>query len=65
MLEVFIIQIVFIQREQKINKHYNVCKNHVFCYIEMANVDNKILKYNCGEKSMIVHFVIYCDLELT
>ena len=63
MLKTFIVQIVFIQGEQKINKHYNVCKNHVFCYIEMANVDNKILKYNCGKNSMRVYFVIYYDLE--
>ena len=29
----------------------------------MANVDNKILKYNCGKNSMRVYFVIYYDLE--
>ena len=29
----------------------------------MPNEDNKILKYNQGEKSMKVPFVIYVDLE--
>ena len=30
---------------------------------EMPKEDNKILKYNHGEKSMKVWFVIYADLE--
>ena len=29
----------------------------------MPNEYNKILKYNCGEKSMRVPFIIYADLE--
>ena len=29
----------------------------------MPNEDNKILKYNHGEKSMKVPFIIYADLE--
>ena len=29
----------------------------------MSNQDNKILKYNHGEKSMKVPFIIYVDLE--
>ena len=29
----------------------------------MANEDNKILKYNHGEKSMKAPFIIYADLE--
>ena len=29
----------------------------------MPNEDNKILKYNHGEKSMTVPFIIYADLE--
>ena len=29
----------------------------------MTEEDNKILKYNPGEKSMIALFVIYADLE--
>ena len=29
----------------------------------MPNEDNKILKYNHGEKSMRAPFIIYADLE--
>ena len=29
----------------------------------MPNEDNKILKYNHGEKSMKASFIIYADLE--
>ena len=41
----------------------NACKNHDYCYVEMPNKDNKILKYNHGERSMKVPFIIYADLE--
>ena len=34
-----------------------------YCHIKMPNEDNKILKYNHGEKSMKVPFIIYADLE--
>ena len=27
-----------------LKKHYNVCKNHDYCYVEMPKEDNKILK---------------------
>ena len=47
--------------EIKLKKHYNVCKNHDHCYPEMRNKDNKILKYNYGEKSMKVPFIIYLE----
>ena len=33
------------------------------CYVEMPKKDNKILKYNHGEKSMKVPFIIYADVE--
>ena len=49
--------------ENKLEKHKNVCENHDYCYVEMAKEDNKILKYNHGEKSMRAPFVIYADLE--
>ena len=35
----------------------------VYCYVEMPRNDNKILKYNHGEKSMKVPFIIYADLD--
>ena len=40
-----------------------VCENHDYCYVEMPKEDNKKLKYNHGEKSMKVPFIIYADLE--
>ena len=49
--------------KEKLKKHRNVCKNHDYCYVEMPEKDNKILKYNHGEKSMKVPFIIYADLE--
>ena len=41
----------------------NKLKKHDYCYVEMPERDNKILKYNYGEKSMKVPFIIYADLE--
>ena len=49
--------------ENKLKKHKNVCENHDYCYVEMPEEDNKILKYNQGEKSMKFPFTIYADLE--
>ena len=49
--------------ENKLKKHKKVCKNHDYCYVEMPEEDNKILKYNQGEKYMKVPFIIYADLE--
>ena len=44
--------------ENKLKKHYNVSKNHNYSYVEMPKEDNKILKYNHGEKSVKVPFII-------
>ena len=49
--------------ENKLETHKKVCENHDYCYVEMLKEDNKILKYNQGEKSMKVPFIIYADLE--
>ena len=49
--------------ENKLKNHYNICKNHDNCYVEMPNKSYKILKNNYGEKSMRVLFFIYADLE--
>ena len=35
--------------ENKLQMHYNVCKNHDYCFVEMPEEDNEILKYNHGE----------------
>ena len=49
--------------ENKLKKHKEVCENHDYCYVEMPEEDNKILKCNQGEKSMKIPFIIYADLE--
>ena len=49
--------------ENKLKAHKKVCENHDYCCIEMANEDNKILKYNQREKSIKAPFIIYADLE--
>ena len=48
----------------KLERHKNVCENHDYCCVEMLNEDNKILKYNHGEKSMRAPFIIYADLVM-
>ena len=40
-----------------------MCGNHDYCYVEMPKEDNKILKYNYGQKFMKVLLIIYADLE--
>ena len=44
--------------EKKLKKHEKICKDHDFCH-----VNNKILKYNPGEKSLKVPHKIYADIE--
>ena len=49
--------------ENKLKKHKKVFENHDYCYVEIPEEYNKTLKYNKGEKSMKVPFIIYADLE--
>ena len=49
--------------ENKLEKHKKICENHDYCHVEMSNEDNKIIKYNQGEKSIRSPFIIYADLE--
>ena len=49
--------------KNKLKKHERVCNDHDYCYVEMPDEDNKILKYNYGEKSLKAPFIIYADLE--
>ena len=49
--------------ENKLKKHYMVCINHDYCYVEITKEDNEILKYNHVEKSMKIPFIIYANLE--
>ena len=45
------------------NKLEKVCHDHDYCYVEMPSEENKILKYNYGEKSIKAPFILYADLE--
>ena len=47
----------------KLEEHKKICQNHDCCNVEMPNEDNKIIKYNLGEKSIKLPFIIYADLE--
>ena len=49
--------------KSKLESHKNTCENHDYCHVKMPTKDNNIIKYNHGEKSMKVPFVIYADLE--
>ena len=49
--------------KSKLKKHENTCKDYDFCNVKMPDENNKILKYNSGEKSLKVPFIIYADLE--
>ena len=49
--------------ENKLEAHKKICENHDYCHIEMSTKNNNTIKYNHGEKSMKLPFVIYADLE--
>ena len=49
--------------KNKLKKHEKVFNDHDYCYVEMPDEFNKILKYNHGEKSLKALFMIYADLE--
>ena len=47
----------------KFEVHKKICENHDYCNVEMSTKDNNIIKYNQGEKSIKLPFVVYADLE--
>ena len=49
--------------KNKPEAHKKICENHDYCHVEMPNEDNKIIKYNQGEKSTKSSFLIYADIE--
>ena len=49
--------------ENKLEVHKKICENHDCCHVEMPTKNNNIIKYNHGEKSMKLPFVIYADLK--
>ena len=51
------------RRRNKLEEHKNICENHEYCHVEMPTKDNNIIKYNQGEKSVKLPFIICADLE--
>ena len=49
--------------ENKLKKHKKVCEDHDYCYVEMPEEYNKILKFNQGEKSIKSPFIVDADSE--
>ena len=49
--------------ENKCNVHKKICENNKYCNIEMPSLNNNIIKYNQGDKSLKLPFIIYADLE--
>ena len=49
--------------KNKLESQKKLCENHYYCHVEMPTEDNNIIKYNHGEKSMKVPFIMYADLE--
>ena len=60
--------------KDKLRKHYNVCKNIDYCYVEIPKEDNKILKHNADKSKTIkineqtssgYSLFTYCSFYLT
>ena len=49
--------------KNKFETHKKICENYDYCHVEMPTKGNHFIKYNHGEKSMKLPFVIYADLE--
>ena len=49
--------------KNKLEAHKKMCENHDYCHVEIPTKNNNIIKYNHGEKSMKLPFVIYADFE--
>ena len=49
--------------ENKLKEHEEICNKNDSCRLIMPELDEKILKYNHGEKSLKAPYVIYLNLE--
>ena len=49
--------------KNKLAAHKKICENHDYCHVEMPTKDNNTIKYNQGQKSIKLPFVLYADLE--
>ena len=45
-----------------LKKRERLFNNHDYCHVEMLTDDNNTLKYNHGEKSLRLPWVIYADV---
>ena len=49
--------------KNKFDAHKKICENRDYCHVEIPTKDNNTIKYNQGEISTKLPFVIYADLE--
>ena len=49
--------------KNKLEAHTKICENRDYCHVEMPTKDNDTIKYNQGEISIKLPFVVYADLE--
>ena len=49
--------------KNKLEAHKKIRENHDYCCVEMPTKDNNVIKYNHGEKSIKLPFVVYADSE--
>ena len=49
--------------KNKLEAHKKICENRDNCHVEMLTKDNNTIKYNQGEKSIKLTFIVYADLE--
>ena len=49
--------------KNKFEAHKKICENRDYCHVEMPTKDNNTIKYNQGEKSIKLRFVVYANLE--
>ena len=49
--------------KNKLEAHEKICANRDYCHVEMQTNDNNTTKYNQGEKSIKLPFIVYADLE--
>ena len=49
--------------KNKLEAHKKICQNRDYCRVEMPTKDYNVIKYNHGEKSIKLPFVVYADLE--
>ena len=50
--------------KNKVEEHKKICENHNYCHVEMPTKNNNIIKYNQGEKSIKLPFVVYADFRM-